>query len=67
MYKVVADKGAESFANLVYLGGPDEAEAITVAWKLIASLYDPKGKETPAHISMEGQGLQLKGILLELN
>ena len=52
MYKVVSDKGVDPFAELVFLGGNDENNALTGARKLIACLYDSKEKEKQAHASM---------------
>ena len=53
MYTMVTDKGAHCFEDLLFLGGQDEAVGIAAARKFIACLYDPKGKEISAHISMD--------------
>ena len=52
MYKTISEKGVDSFAELVFLGGDDENTSIVGACKFIASLYDPKGKEKEAHSNM---------------
>ena len=52
MYKTISEKGVDSFAELVFLGGEDENTSIAGARKFIASLYDPKGKEKEAHSNM---------------
>ena len=52
MYKTISEKGVDSFAELVFLGGDDENTSIVGARKFIASLYDPKGKEKVAHSNM---------------
>ena len=68
MYTMVTDKGAHCFEDLLFLGGQDEAGGIAAARKFIACLYDPKGKEISAHISMDilRQSLQPKGGTLPL-
>ena len=53
MYTMVTDKGAHCFEALLFLGRQDEAGGIAAARKFIACLYDPKGKEISAHISMD--------------
>ena len=53
VYTMVTDKGAHCFEALLFLGGQDEAGGIAAARKFIACLYDPKGKEISAHISMD--------------
>ena len=52
MYKTISEKGVDSFAELVFLGGDDENTSIVGARKFIASLYDLKGKEKEAHSNM---------------
>ena len=52
VYKTISEKGVDSFAELVFLGGDDENTSIVGARKFIASLYDPKGKEKEAHSNM---------------
>ena len=52
MYKTISEKGVDSFAELVFLGGDDENTSIVGARKFIASLYDSKGKEKEAHSNM---------------
>ena len=47
-----SQKGVDSFAELVFIGGDDENTSIVGARKFIASLYDPKGKENEAHSNM---------------
>ena len=49
MCKTISEKGVDSFAELVFIGGDDENTSIVGAHKFIASLYDPKGKENEAH------------------
>ena len=49
--KIISEKGVDSFAELVFIGGDDENTSIG-ARKFIASLYDPKGKEKEAHSNM---------------
>ena len=39
MYKTISEKGVDSFAELVFLGGDDENTSIVGARKFIASLY----------------------------
>ena len=53
VYTMVTDKGAHCFEALLFLGRQDEAVGIAAARKFIACLYDPKGKEISAHISMD--------------
>ena len=53
VYTIVTDKGAHCFEDLLFLGRQDEAVGIAAARKFIACLYDPKGKEISAHISMD--------------
>ena len=53
VYTMVTDKGAHCFEALLVLGRQDEAVGIAEARKFIACLYDPKGKEISAHISMD--------------
>ena len=52
VYKTISEKGVDSFAELVFIGGDDENTSIVGAHKFIASLYDPKGKEKEAHSNM---------------
>ena len=52
VYKTISEKGVDSFAELVFLGGDDENTSIVGACKFIASLYDPKGKEKEAQSNM---------------
>ena len=52
VYKTISEKGVDSFAELVFLGGDDENTSIVGARKFIASLYDCKGKEKEAHSNM---------------
>ena len=52
VYKTISEKGVDSFAELVFLGGDDENTSIVGDCKFIASLYDPKGKEKEAHSNM---------------